>query len=793
MKILKYVLLAIVLLIVAIGTAFYLYTRSIRPDYEGSLDLAGLQAPVEVYFDTYGIPHIYAESQEDAYTAFGYIHAQERLWQMELLRRIAPGRLSEVFGASVIETDKFFRTLGIQPHTEKAVQRLIAKDDFPTLKATQAYLKGVNAFIENGYTPIEYTLTGLEKTPFTITDAYNIVGYMAFSFAAAHKTDPLISALQGKLKAEYLNDLSIHVDPATTLIKNYPNSDAYLNITTQTQKIVDNLPLPAWIGSNSWVVSPAKSKTGKVLFANDPHIGFSQPSVWYEAHLHTPDWEVYGYFIGGQPFAHLVHNRDIAIGLTMFENDDIDFFKETTSPEDPNKYQVKDQWQSFESRQETIKVKGEEDITIEVKSSRHGPIINHVIKGLEKEEPIAMWWVYTALPTQMLEVGYGFNHAKNIAEAREAASKIHAPGLNVMYGDNVGNIAWWAAASLPIRPPHVNSKTILNGASGDDDPLGYLPFSQNPQAENPPWGYVYSANNQPDTIANTLYPGYYYPEDRAKRIIELLESQDKIDFDKMQSMILDHTSPVAKNIAKIMAAAIQYDTEIERLAHQYLNEWQGTNQTNEVAPTIYQSLIYNVLQNTMMDEMGAGHFKAIMDIPIMRRSIAKLITNGNSIWWDDINTDKKESRADIINKAFKETVQSLVNQLGEDPNYWNWGKVHTIEHGHPMGKVNALRPYFNVGPFEMGSSIETINNQGFLLDGNGVYEVTFGPSTRRVIDFSDIENSQSILPTGQSGNLYSPHYKDQASMYVNGEFRTMLMNEAAIKTLDNRLVLKPAN
>lgn len=791
MKILKYILFTLLILLIATGGYAWYYTTTIKPNYSGEIDLKGLSAPVDIYFDDYGIPHIYASNKKDMYMAFGYQHAQERLWQMELLRRLAPGKLSEVFGnvPNVVGADQFFRTLGINDYSIASAERMRKEGKPEVREALEAYLAGINAFIEEGYTPIEYTLTGLDKTPFVLEDVYNVLGYMCFSFASAQRIDPWVTAANAQVGPDYMNDLSIEIDPTTELIKNYPDYAAYEQLSAKATEIMDNLPVPTWIGSNSWVISPEKSGTGKVLFANDPHISFSQPSVWYEAHLNAPDYEVYGYHVAGIPFAFLAHNKQSAMGLTMFENDDIDFFAEEVNPDNANQYKHNGEWKDFSTRKETITVKGAEDIVLDLKTSIHGPVVNSVVPGIDSLAPISMWWVYTQLPNEMLEVAYDFNHIKNIADARNAASKIHAAGLNVMYGDAEGNVAWWAAARLPIRPDSVNPKMILPG-TGEYDPIGWLPFSQNPQAENPTWNYVYSANNQPDSIAGGLYPGYYMPEDRGLRIVNLIEEDEKVDMQKMQDMLLDDKSLVITKILAELLPEIKYETQIERDAWKALSDWGGSHTTNEVGPTIYQAFIYRVMREATLDELGDELFIDFLSTTPYKRSIAKLALNETSAWWDDVETSDKETRATQVTKAFISAVESLIDQMGEDVNLWNWGKVHTLEHGHALQSVSALRPYLNAGPFEAGSSGEVINNLGFSSNGRNRYPVTFGPSTRRIVDFSDIDNSISILPTGNSGNVFSEHYKDQAEMFVNGEFRPMLINEGKIKALKRKLVLK---
>ena len=794
MKVFKIILIVLVVFVLILSAGGYLFIQSHKPQYSGEFTLSGLHEEVNVYYDTYGIPHIYAQNEEDAYRALGYVHAQDRLWQMELMRRIAPGRLAEISGKDLLETDIFFRTLGINRYSEQTVHELLEKGDSPELRGSQAYLDGINQFIAKGPTPVEYLLIGLEKTPFSLLDMHNVMGYMAFSFAMAHRTDPLVSRIAAEYGTAYLNDLNIYVTPESTLIKNYTFHSEAEQIAGFTSSVMKTLPVPVWIGSNSWIVGPEKSKSGSVIFANDPHIGFAQPAVWYEAHLITPAWEFYGYHLALQPFATIGHSRNIAIGLTMFENDDINFYREHTDPDHPNQYLYKNEWLDFDEREEHIHIKDSTDISITVRSSVHGPVVTDVLQNTDSLSVISMWWIYTRFPSKLLEINYEFNHANHIDEVRSAASKIHAPGLNVMYGDKQGNIAWWASAKLPVWPSHVNSKLILNGSTGADEPTGYLDFSQNPQAENPPWNYVYSANNQPDTINNQLYPGYYLPEDRAKRIVQLLEAKEKLDSDYFKAMLLDNTSPVTPVLAKEMVYMINPDGETEEKMYRILAGWDGSHNTKDTAPVIYNKLVYTILELAMEDELGKEAFKDFLGTHLLKRSVAGFIRNDSSVWWNNVHTEKNETRTDIFNQAFSRSAYELELQLGADPSAWKWEEVHTLEHKHALGAVNILKFLFNVGPYHTGSSSSLLNNLMFTFTGSGKYKVVAGPSTRRVIDFSDIENSFSILPTGQSGNPFSPHYKDQAQMFIDGEFRKQMMNQEEIRsTSRDVLILKPSD
>ncbi len=793
MRILKKILLGILILLVLAAISGFVYINSLKPQYSGNLELKNLQSEVSTYFDNYGIPHIYAENQEDAYKTLGYVHAQERLWQMELLRRIAPGRLSEILGKDLLPTDKFFATLGIEESTEKAIKKIDKNSN--TYKLAMAYINGVNQYIDEGATPIEFTLVGVEKEPYELKDMYNIFGYMAFSFAMAQKTDPMLTAIQEKLGADYLKDLDITPNTNGTLIKsNVQRIEALNALSNQITQVTSKLPMPAFIGSNSWVLSSNKTSTGNVLFANDPHIGYAQPAVWYEAHIVTPNYEMYGYHLAGVAFPLLGHNRDYAYGLTMFENDDIDFYQETKHPSNADEYKTPAGYEAYKKSTKTIKVKDEEDVILEIVSSRHGPIMNSVQDEISHDNPIAMSWIYTQKNNEILETAYKLSHAKTMEDVKEAASKIHAPGLNVMYGDAKGNVAWWASGQLYTHNDHVNPKFVLDGASGKDDPIEYLDFSNNPKAENPEWNYVYSANNQPDSINGRLYPGYYLPEDRAKRIVQLLEPKNNWNKESLSRMIVDNTSSVAISNVQQITNVINYNSlsKNQQQAMDILQLWEGDNNVESIASTIYHRIIYRYLENTFKDELGDTLYEQLLKTHLIKRSIALQLKNDTSVWWDDVTTDDiKESKADIMKKSFVEAISSLETQLGDNISNWKWGAVHTLEHGHALAAVETLRPYFNVGPFKTGGTEEVIDNKAFDFNDSGLYDVKAGPSTRRIIDFSDVENSISILPTGQSGNPFSEHYDDQAEMYSKGEFRKMKMNKEEIMETSRLLRVSP--
>lgn len=791
------------LILVILTAGCMIYLQQLKPQYSGNLVLTGLRQEVEVVYDDYGVPHIYGRYEEDVYFALGYVHAQDRLFQMEVMRRIGAGRLAEIFGEELIETDKLFRTLGIPQAAEKNVARHFKHPAAaPFQKAALAYLAGINQFIEKGDTPIEFRMLGIPEEAFAPRDIYLIGAVMAFGFAEGFRMDPLVAAAHHKLGREYIKDWVTGWPAGARTIPVFRAADrsAAETLALSINRIVNGLPLGGWIGSNAWVLSGDKTKTGRVILANDTHMSYSQPTVWFEAHLECPGFSFYGYHAAGIPFGLIGRNRHIAWGLTMFENDDVDFYRERRNPENPDQVWAGDHWENLEIRREIIKVKGAADVVFDVRISRHGPIVNPVdeLAAQTGRDPVAVWWMWNQLSTTAVHAFYSLAHARNIDAARQAVSMIDAFGVNVMYGDRDGNIAWWAAAKLIERPGHVNSKMFLDGAGGKDEPLGYFDFKHNPRSENPPAGFVYSANNQPGPVAGLLYPGYYVPDNRAGRIVELMPSESVGSAEAVKKMSTDCVSLVFPIIAKKIMAAIQDDKVLKKSenhdrAYQLLLTWDGDHQINDVAPVIYYKLISHIVKRTFADELGEDVFKAFVSSHLMKRTLPVFIDNETSLWWDDTHTgDIHETRKVIFAESFERTLQDLEKQFGSEMSDWQWGKVHTLEHGHPFGLKKPLDRIFNVGPFPSMGGNEVIVNTGFRLNIDGQYPVYFGPTMRFIVDFSSEDAAFGVIPTGQSGYFLSDHYDDQAELFNTGKFRRQMMNRDKIeKHSKGKLILRP--
>lgn len=804
-KIIQIVLIAILLLILGL----WVFVESHQPQLKGSLEISGLMKNVDVYYDDYGIPHIYAENATDAYRAFGYIHATDRLFQLELMRRIGIGQLSELFGAQFKKTDAFFRTIGTN---RKAAADAAEFEKLPTpIKAAiTAYIAGINDYIKEGKLPIEYKLLGYTPREYTLEDMFAIEAYMAYSFAYSLKTDPVVEQIYDRLGMGYLKDFdlgyppnsllfsdtSLNDSPSVSPLKNkrYPIDSSFASIINTT--FLDELPAPVLEGSNNWVLSPSRTLSGKVIFANDTHIKYASPSVWYEAHIEYPGFAIYGNFLAGVPFALIGHSRNHAWGITMFEEDDSDFFNEKFSKSDSSATLYNDSLSKpVDKIVERIKIDGEEDTVITVYNTIHGPIINSFLNA-DFDMPVSMYWNYIHIDNNLVQAFYRMNHSIGIDQFREGVKLIGAPGLNIAYGDAAGNIAIWSASKLIKRSEGNLGKRFEDGFTSADNYRGFYPFSENPQSENPLKGYLYSANQYHDSSTGVAYPGYYAPDTRYDRIGSRLGTMFPATTDSVKTLSTDVYSKTAANLSHEIANVILQKgatlSDSEKEALELLKNWDGNHRLLDQEPTLYYSVLYYILRKAMLDELGNDLFQSIQGTHLLLRTYPKLLYQDDSKWWDNITTSgKRETRAEIFVEAFKKAVAKTREQLGDDPSDWRWERVHFVVHPHPFGQKEFLSSFFNVGPFPAPGGVETVNNASFKFNGDGKYIADFGPAMRIIIDFADVENAVSILPTGNSGNVLSPHYRDQAEMYVAGKFRKMRMNKAQIDSVSTLLKLMP--
>lgn len=797
---LKWLGIILVSLLVAVGVAgvvFYLFSK---PDYSGTVILPGLNKPVEILYDDAGVPHIYAGNETDAYYALGFVHAQDRLFQMEMLRRAGAGRLSEVIGEKALAADKLFRSLGINRFAKEHAAKFLSADSLPFQRAAHAYQRGVNHFIATGPTPVEFLLMGIPKTPFTDADFYHVVGIMAFGFAEGVRTDPVLQKIKTELGDKYLRDLAVQTPADAARIpihKGEANRKPLDSLIAKLDHALTAIPIPLWQGSNGWAISGSRTASGMPILANDTHMGFSQPAVWYEAHLSYPGFEFYGHHVAGLPFGLLGQNDFCAWGLTMFENDDTDFFIEGTVLQD-GRVAIGSDTLNTQVIRETIGVKDQGDIEMIVNTTPFGVWVEAGIEhmpDLKSNKPVSFHWQLTHQTNTALQAAYQLNHARSFTDAESAASQFTAPGLNVMYADRAGNIAWWACARLPVRDPSVEPKLFLDAANPKHHYQGFYPFEKNPRSVNPPWGFVYSANNQPDSVDGVLYPGYYFPKSRAGRIRTLLSADKKWTVEDVKATILDATSNAHVELAQIFSRVLAQskNADYHPLA-EILRGWDGSHAQTSTAPSVFYNLLAAALQGAMEDELRPEAYRTLMTTSVMKNSRLSLLSNEQSPWWDNVFTGAVETRQDIFEKAAAVTLTRLQATCGPHPADWTWGKIHTLTHPHVLAAVKPLDKIFNVGPFAVDGGDEVINNLQFHLDSTGYFPVKGGPALRKITDLADWQHGVTISPSGQSGNLFSKHYSDQAQRYATGAFRTMYMNRADIeKVATSTLQLIPAN
>ncbi|MGA4532286.1 penicillin acylase family protein [Ectopseudomonas chengduensis] len=776
-------LTALALLVAAAAGGLTWYLHDKQPQRDGELVLAALQAPVTVDYDERGVPHIRAENEADMYRALGFVHAQDRLFQMELLRRLARGELAEVLGEKLVPTDRLFRTLEIGRHADAYAARL--DPNSPSTQALQHYLEGVNQYQASRPRPLEFDLLGIEPRPFTAADTLSVAGYMAYSFAAALRTEPLMTHIRDELGADYLKLFDLDWHPQGVLGTSLAAGD-WQDLSALAQlsnSALEGTGLPQFEGSNAWAVSGSRTASGKPLLAGDPHIRFSLPAVWYEAHLQAPGYELYGYHHALIPSAMLGHNRDFAWSLTMFQNDDLDLIAERTNPDNPNQVWYQGNWVDLEQRTESIKVKGAEPVQITLRRSPHGPIINDALGQTSGSTPIAMWWAFLETENPMLDAFYQLGRADSLDKARAAVEKIEAPGLNVLWAGASGDIAWWAAAKLPLRPDGVNPTFILDGASAEADKLGYHPFSANPQEENPQRGYILSANYQPVPASGIEIPGYYNLPDRGQRLNQRLsDASVKWDTQNSQALQLDPGTGygprlLAPILDELRAAAANDE---ERALAEQLAKWNGDHALDSVAATLFNQLIYQLAREAMADELGEVFFDSLLQTRVLDTALPRLTANADSPWWNRQGSEQRESRAQIVADAWRASLTHLRSVLGNDIEAWNWGRGHTLTHQHPLGQQQPLAWRLNVGPFAAPGGHETPNNFSHKV-GPAPWPVVYGPSTRRLVDLADADKALGGIPVGQSGVPFDAHYGDQAASHVAGKYQPQHLSAADVK------------
>lgn len=785
MKVLKWGVPILLVLIMVIFLGAYGYLRSTLPDYEGQMSVPGLTNSVKVIRDSFGMPHIYARSDEDAFFALGYCMAQDRLFQMDMVRRAARGKLSEILGQDLVPVDKFFRTIT----AGRSIESIAGAYNNQTLEASKAYAKGVNYFIEHhrGPLPIEFTILGYKPEPWRFSDGAAVHYYMAWDLNSAFSIEMLHAAVIEKVGEKMARDLFPDYPTGyPTIVSGKQASLEFIKTLTAAREV---LGTEGGGASNNWVVSGKKSVNGMPILANDPHLGHGAPGIWYEAHLVTPGMNVSGSLLPGMPFIVIGANEYVAWGVTNVMADDADFYIEKLNPANPDQYEFMGRWQDMTLKEEVIKVKGSRNVKFSVKLTRHGPIIDGINKFDEPQgTALAMrWTAYEMLDTIPF---YFLNTARSIEDIEQALEYFKCPGQNFVYADSQGNIGFWAAVGIPIREGFSGALPVP-GWDGRHEWRGYAATAEQPHLKNPPRGWIATANNKhiddsyPYPISN-----YYAMPDRFVRIQQLITAKEKYavtDFEKMQA---DVYMILAEEWVPVILSALA-DKNLaanEAAANAALKDWDFVAGAEDVAPLVFHATMNAMVKNTLKKRLGDELYGLYLkNNYVVLNAMRNLIAGGRSPWFDDPDTPEVEDLNGVILKSFKEAGAYLDKKLGATVKDWQWGKLHTLTIYHPFGKSSALMGYFmNIGPVPMGGSIATVNPQPYRL--SNPWEVYHGASLRYIIDMADMKNSRRILPAGISGNFMSPHYDDQAELWRNGRYRPFVLDKASV-TQDARYTL----
>lgn len=763
----------IVSVVIIIAFTFVQFTV---PQKYGELEFSNLDNPVEITFDQFGIPHINAQTDLDAYRALGFVMAGDRLFQMDLLRRLVNGSLSEIFGKDMIEVDKMLRKLRFKKSSQIIFDRYKDGVSQKAVAQANAYLEGIHHYIKTKPLPLEFHLLGYKPEPFEVTDIIGLAGYMALTFAEGINGDVLFSELMQKLPEDKMEILRVgaEVDRDYFSEQKVVRSKLLNNMNELFSKIEEVLPL--FHGSNSWVLAGRRTNTGYPILANDPHIGVKNPHIFYEAHVKSPNLEVYGHFLPLSPFAVIGHTPYSAWGFTMSEIDDLNIYDEKINPNDPTQVMYNNEWVPLEIYTERIKVKDADDEIFEVKVTPHGPLLEGTRFGVEGKNLALHWSVYHP-ENNLMQSLYEFPYAKTVEEFKLAVSHAGAPGLNVTWANKAGDIAWWVLGKFPKLPDGLATDLILKGWDGTQEVERYYSIDENPHIVNPESGVIVSANYKPQLEEFAHFDGYWQPAGRYFRLEKLLAKQTTWSIEDLKKIQTDVVVPIGEQVKNDLIAGLD-TTKLKANEIKVLNllkSWDGKTTIDSVGSSIYHSWNYFLSYEVFIDELGKEDFVKLALSADFWHAYKKLLKNFNHSFWDDIRTNRVETGKEVLLKTFRLVVKDLTQKLGYHPEYWTWGNLHTVEYEHPLGKVKPLNLIFNIGPVPAQGGRYVINNLGHKKHLND-FRVHHAPATRRLISLEDTTSSLGIIPTGNSGNPFSEHFKDQLKIYHAGKYREQIMN-----------------
>ena len=790
------ILFSLFILFIIINYSINSFLKPVEVFYEGINSQLSLSEDVEVFFDDYGVPSVFAENDSDMFKVAGYIGARDRLFQMAFMKYAYKGQLSLVVNDTLFAEDRFLRTLGF----EKTAKKTFDKVPPEIMKHLEDTCYGINAYVESlspSEYPLEFKLLQIKELPvFEPLDIIALSTMMAWELQGGWDSELFFGAINEQLGPEYLAEiLPAYKKDYVTIASNDVLLKSYQQFASDTKGLRSLLKTDRHgYGSNAWAVSGSKTVSGQPLLANDPHLAYNQPPWWYEIRLKSDNFNFGGYGLYGFPLPVIGHNEYIGWGFTNVMTDDMDFYIESLN-EDQTQYYVDGEWRDLLIEEEEITLKSGDIRKITIRSTHRGPIVSKIhrdAKALNKAISF-QWTEYDAFDeTTGL---FMLAQASNWEEFSEASKMFGAPGQNWTYADKEGNIGWRPSSKVPIR---LDAEMLIpfDGTTTKHDWQGYIPFDEMPYSFNPDKGYISNGNNK---IIGDEYPYYisrYWADpSRGEQIDRRLRIDAKFDVNDMKSILNDITSPFGQEYAPLFIANYTqgFSAEGDKI-YDMLKGWDGVESIDSGATVAFHAVYLQLVQNLFQDELysfGDDSFDTFYSLKYIRSlAIRKTFDGEATLWVDNVLTDEQETLNDIVNKSFHDAHVFLAENYG-NPKDLSWGQVHQVTYRHRLDKDPLVKRLinFSVGPYPMAGSGMTPRAASYSV--SEPFNVRAGSSMRRVIDFSNFDNGYSILPTGQSGLFRSQHYDDQTEMYNAGEFKPFRFSYDAINdTKSSKLIFK---
>ena len=788
-------LLLAVILVLVLGLLWY--RQASLPAVSGQMQAAGLRQAVDVVRDAEGIPHIFAANTRDAWFSLGFLHAQDRMWQMEINRRIAAGRMAEILGPKALPTDRFLRTLGVARNAQRIWQNL----DTDTQAVLNAYADGVNAWItqHGSVLPPEFLLAGAPAPePWKPTDSLGWQTMMAWDLGANWTQEILRMRLAQRLSMQQLQAF-MPPYPGDTPLPTRDFTELYRSLHASLaplQQLAKAAPPSGMegLGSNVWVVSGKHTASGQPLLANDPHLSLNAPALWYFAHVSAPGMDVIGATLPGLPGVVLGRNRRIAWGFTNTAPDVQDLYIERLNPGQPNQYAVPGGgWADFSVREEILRVKGQAEEKMLVRESRHGPVITGAVPLMERsgidagQYAVAFAWTALRADDKTVRAGIRAGLANNWEEFVATMRDFHAPQQNMMYADVDGNIGYLAPGRVPVRKA-ANDLHGLAPAPGWDaryDWDGFIPFEALPRSFNPPSGRLANANEKP---VPPDYPYFITSEwslpYRAQRIDQLLQGQDKHDLGSFARMQMDVQSLAAQELLPLIRKAVPLD-EPSRQALSLLAHWPGQMDADAAEALIFHAWMRQLARAMFEDELGGALMKDYFEQRNVHQPMVQALAgvNGQQAWCRDIRQGAAATDcAGLLSRSLQSAMAELAAHYGSDMSKWRWGEAHQARAAHrPFSQVPALAWLFELKAASPGDTYTVNVGRYSLREDKPVFYNRHAASLRALYDLGQPEASRFIHSSGPSGNPLTPLYRSYLQRWVKGDYLPMGMERAALE------------